>query len=208
MKISPRHDNKKPAYLGALSMLAAATLVSGCGDKALVGTELAGAAEPATEYTEVYPESETTTEYSEVCLEGEITVSYYCFPYESVTSSEASLRSEVDNEYDLLISKVSEIEDYYPGQYSYSISFVYDEEREDYYTVLTAWRLVDEMPVNMVISGGLWVNLSDDIDIGIDISSARSYEDIMQLPCLIDTREMVGAEPDEVVLEDDCDLEG
>ena len=195
MKISPRHDRKMPAYLAAASMLAAATLISGCGDKAVVGTELAGAAEPATEYTEVYPEGETTT-------------SYYCFPYESVTSSEASLRSEVDNEYDLLISKVSEIEDYYPGQYSYSISFVYDEEREDYYTVLTAWRLVNEMPVNMVTSGGSWVNLSDDIDIGIDISSAGSYEDIMQLPCLIDTREMVGSEPDEVVLEDDGDLEG
>lgn len=180
MKIEPRKDHKKPAYVVAASLLAAATLISSCGE-----AELEGTAEP------VYLEGET-----QVFLDGAGTPLDTCFPDpdRSVSSSEASLKSETDDEYGMFLNKIQEIEDTCHGQYLFSITSVYDEVRDGSFDVLTAWNSNNESPVHMVISGGDWMIFDDEDVNDISMNSAITYEEIMTLPYILDTRALLHSE--------------
>ena len=181
MKIEPRHNLKKPSYAVAASLLAATTLISGC------GLQLDGVAQPSLEgETEVY-NYPATDPSDDLILEGDVSIAEGCFPALGIGSGQIDLYTD-DSMLEMFREKVLEIEAQYPDTYTYSITSAYDEERGGYFYILTAWDDYLGSPWSIVLSEGRWAWLDDIEPYGLDISFARSSEDILSMPFLFDTR--------------------
>lgn len=183
MKIEPKHNYSKPAYAAAASILAAATLITGCGPQ-VVGE---------IQYSEPYSEPYTSQTSETLALEGDM-VMYDCFPDRGLGENEIDLYTEGCDQYAMFMAKIQEVEDMYPGQYTFSITSVNDEARGGYFFVLTAWGPREESPVHMVLSSSRWVWYDDGGTLGTNGDASYSYEDILRLPFLFDTGELLHSE--------------
>ena len=153
MKIEPRYNRKKPAYMAAATLIAASALVTGCGPSIVGGIQ-------TQDYHEVFPNEEYVVSAGKTCTSG--TQMYQEFKY-----------------------KVMDIERSAPGQYTYSVTSVYNEAADGYFYVLTAWN--GQEPTSLVYDSS-WAWFKDDGTCGIDIDNSISYDEFMDLPFLMDTR--------------------
>ena len=190
MKIEPRHNLKRPAYIAAVAVTAVAALVSGCG-----ATRLEGTAQSMPD-DQLELGGETYAPDDQLALSGETSVCDTSFPDTCDSATEGGISTDSEGDIGVFRSKIEDIENAHPGQYRYSITSVYDEDRDGRYFVLTCWD--NGEPSSLVIDSGRWMWFEDDGTHGIEEGSAVSYSQIMDMPFLFDTRFMLHSE-----LEDD-----
>lgn len=167
MKIEPRHGMKKPAYAAAATLIASAALLTGCGGLRPDGTVQA----PPTESTD-------TEQTTELILSGDV----------SFIETSPDLCTDDSSQYELFMEKINELEDSSNGNNTYSFKEIYDEEREGYYYVLTAFE--GDGKELFVVSDGIVSWYPEPDDYGFYQSDSLPYEQITALPFLTDTSEL------------------
>jgi len=184
MKIEPKHNTKLPSYAVVGAACVAASVLAGCGS--LVP--------PVEIPTTVELAGETTTEV--IRYSGELTECEDCYedPIESVSSaplvgSVADYCDVNSNQFRLFMDKIDEIEETFPGEYKFNISVTHEYRDDNKFFVLTAVN-GDDIHYFMVLNGELIHKLEAPFDVYVDYMILKDYEDIKQMPFLIDTEKL------------------
>ncbi len=184
MKIEPKHNTKLPSYAVVGAACVAASMLAGC--MRLVP--------PVETPTAVELAGETTTEI--IRYSGELTECEDCYedPIESVspTSLGGSVADYCDvnsDQFRLFMDKIDEIEETFPGEYKFNISVTHEYRDDNKFYVLTAVN-GDDIHYFMVLNGELIHKLEAPFDVYVDYMILKDYEDIKQMPFLIDTEKL------------------
>lgn len=188
MKIEPKHNTKRPSYAVVGAAFVAATMLAGCTDiKLPPGTPV-----PASTPVELAGETTTEeirysgelTECEEECIDPVVESSYI------PASGSAADFSDVDsNQFNLFMDKIDEIEETYPGEFKFNITAAKEFRSDRKYFVLTATN-GDESHYFMVFNGELIHTLDIPYGVYFDYTMLRDYEDIKEMPFLIDTQRL------------------